>query len=131
MNTSLIGLEAANKMLPFLKSIVKDIVKLWDSIIKQRKVFEETKAKGEYTKDIKSSLNDLIDTINQYIKEVESLGCFIEEFKRGIVNIPSLCCGRKIFLTIQPMEEAEIGFWHELDETSADKQPIGKLNILE
>jgi len=131
MNTQLIGLEAANKMLPLLKSIVKDVMRLWNSILEQRKIFEEAEAKGEDTEDMKSSLNNLIDTINQYIKEVESLGCFIEEFKRGIVNIPSLCHGRKIFLTVKPIEETKVEFWHELDETHADKQPVGDLNILE
>ena len=131
MNTQLIGLKAANKMLPLLKSIVKDVMRLWDSIIEQRKILEEAEKKEVDTEDMKSSLNNSIDKINQYIKEIESLGGFVEEFKRGIINIPSLYHGRKIFLAVQPANETKIEFWHEIDETYSDKQSINNnSNIL-
>ena len=51
---------------------------------------------------------------------MEELGCFVEEFKRGIVNFPSLYNGRKVFLCWHPGED-HVGHWHELDETFNDR----------
>ena len=78
---------------------------------------------GERSQNLKLELNYLIDKINNYIREVEELGCFVEEFKRGIVNFPSLYNGRKVFLCWKPGEE-KVGYWHELDETYNDRMQI-------
>jgi hypothetical protein len=73
--------------------------------------------------NLKHDLNYLIDKINNYIREVEELGCFVEEFKRGIVNFPSLFNGRKVFLCWKPDEE-RVAFWHELDESFNERVQI-------
>ena len=54
--------------------------------------------------------------INSFIREVEELGCFVEEFKRGVVNFPSLYIGRKVFLCWNP-GDPHVMYWHELDES--------------
>ena len=124
------SIESANSMLPLLKSITKDVIRIWDKITEQRKIMEEQEAKGIDTQDSKTILNEHIDNINGYIKEIEALGCFIEEFKSGIINIPSLLSGRKIFFTVMPLEEDVITYWHEIDEINSDKKLIGNLKVL-
>ena len=125
------GIKSANKMMPLLKSITKNIIKLWHVIIEQRNKLDKAKKNNVNIEDVKTILNKSIDEVNEYIKEIEKLGCFVEEFKRGIVNIPSLYCGRKIFLAVIPTQEEKIKFWHELDETYSDKQTIDGFSILE
>ena len=124
MKSKLVSIEEANRMLPLLRSIVDDIRYCWEQIIAKRTRLEtlekgqegaeadagdtsggEDEVAQEIT-DVKSDLNRLIERINNYIREVEDLGCFVEEFKRGIINFPSLYHGRKVFLCWGLGEEA-------------------------
>ena len=136
MESRIISIDEANRMLPLLRHIVEDITANWEKIIFKRAQLERTE-KGHGTLEtaasregrdhsvqaLKCELNQLIDKINSYIREVEELGCFVEEFKRGIVNFPSLYCGRKVFLCWKP-DESMVAHWHELDETFNDRVPI-------
>ena len=135
MESKVISIQEANRMLPLLRRIVVDIMSHWEQIISKRTELEclekEVSAPGEDQTpsrtsglvDLKAELNYLIDKINNYIREVEDLGCFVEEFRRGIINFPSLFHGRKVFLCWKP-EEREVEHWHELDETFKDRVRI-------
>ena len=136
MEAKIISIEEANRMLPLLKGIVGDIMLKWKAIIEKRAELEciEKTSRGfvpgldlvekeNELRDLKHQLNSLIDKINSYIREVEALGCFVEEFKRGVVNFRSLYNWRKIFLCWQP-GDLSVGYWHELDETFNDRVAI-------
>jgi hypothetical protein len=135
MESKVISIQEANRMLPLLRRIVVDIMSHWEQIISKRTELEclekEISAPGEDQTpsqatglvDLKAELNYLIDKINNYIREVEELGCFVEEFRRGIINFPSLFHGRKVFLCWKP-DEREVEHWHELDETFKDRVRI-------
>ena len=142
MKSKLVSIEEANRMLPLLRSIVDDIRYCWEQIIAKRtrlecleKGQESPKSNGDEAEegepsdvdqeilDVKAELNRLIERINNYIREVEDLGCFVEEFKRGIINFPSLYHGRKVFLCWGQGEEG-VGHWHELDESFNDRVKI-------
>ena len=122
MSVKLLTLDEAQSMMPLLKSITRDIMETWSEIVKLRQSVEKQK---DLPADTKHDLNRLIDRINRYIKEVEALGVFVQEFKRGILTIPTLYHGRRVFLSVMPMQEDTIQYFHELDETPADRQPIG------
>ena len=139
MKSKLVTLEEAKQMLPLLRSIVSDIRVSWGKIIEKRtelECFEKEKgSRGEEESSpgaeewkrrpdaLKEELNGLIERINNYIREVEDLGCFVEEFKRGIINFPSLYHGRKVFLCWS-FGEDDVGHWHELDESFSDRVKI-------
>ncbi len=137
MESKVISIQEANRMLPLLRRIVIDITSHWEQIISKRTELEclekEISAPGEDQDragcrtngltDLKAELNYLIDKINNYIREVEDLGCFVEEFRRGIINFPSLFHGRKVFLCWKP-DERDVDHWHELDETFKDRIKI-------
>lgn len=118
----------ARKTLPYVKLIANDIMSTWQEIIIKRKLMEEKdKAKLDTTNE-KTELNLLIDKINGYIKEVEDLGCFAQEFRRGIIVWPSLRNGEKIFLCWSVGED-NIMYWHRLDETFKDKQALSGMML--
>ena len=136
MESRLISVDEANRMLPLLRHIVRDIIKNWELIIYKRTELEclekgldavgpglTPETRETNLQNLKHELNYLIDKINHYIREVEELGCFVEEFKRGIVNFPSVYAGRKVFLCWDPQEEC-VRHWHELDETYNDRVEI-------
>lgn len=119
-------------MLPLLERIVGDIRTTWDHIIQKRTQLELSEKDSRFDRDperenrveeLKRQLNGLIDRINGYIREVEELGCFVEEFKRGVINFPSLYLGRKVFLCWSPGDPT-VRFWHELDESYNERSPI-------
>jgi hypothetical protein len=140
MESRLISIEEANRMLPLLRQIVRDITANWDLIIYKRTeleclekgvdsgvVVQPKDVRDLSLQNLKQDLNYLIDRINSYIREVEDLGCFVEEFKRGIINFPSLFNGRKVFLCWKPDEEG-VSHWHELDESFNDRIRIKDTN---
>ncbi len=132
MESKVISIEGANRMLPLLRQIVVDVMTNWEEIISKRTEIEclekgrlsvtqdRSREPVQTTNELKSELNYLIDRINSYIREIEQLGCFVEEFKRGIINFPSLFHGRKVFLCWKP-DEHEVVHWHELDETFRER----------
>jgi len=136
MESKVISIQEANQMLPLIRQIVNDIMTHWEQIILKRTQLEclekevptpaGSRVDHEQTRrvsELKADLNYLIDKINYYIREVEELGCFVEEFKRGIINFPSLFHGRKVFLCWKP-DEQTVSHWHELDETFKDRVKI-------
>lgn len=137
----MISIDYANRMLPLLRHITGSIMETWDVIVAKRtglQVMEhsqdemirkglasptEEKKEEEKIEEMKADLNQLVSRINEYIKEIENLGCFVQEFKRGIINIPTLLNGRKVMLCWMP-EDKEVCYWHESDEMASDKRPI-------
>ncbi len=128
----ILSLEEANRMLPLLDQIVRDIMNTWTLILKRRSELEslekspdpqQEKTRDDEITELKADLNRLIDRINGYIREVEDLGCFVEEFKRGVINFPSLYIGRKVFLCWKP-GDLQVMYWHELDESYNERSPI-------
>lgn len=128
----LLTIGEANLMLPLVEKVVVDIVSVWDGIIQKRtelECLEKNPARESLAdrqgdaQELKQELNLLIDRINGYIREIEDLGCFVQEFKRGVINFPTLYVGRKVFLCWRPGDE-EVRYWHELDESFTERSPI-------
>ena len=115
----------ATKMLPLVKSITKDVQAYWDKLVVLRTEIESAFKKNniEAPSFLRDELNHLVDKTNAYIQEVESLGLYVAEFKRGIINFPSIRDGRKVLLSWK-MDEDVVEFWHELDETIDSRRHV-------
>jgi hypothetical protein len=112
-------------MLPLVKSITKDVQAYWDKLVVLRTEIESAFKKNniEAPSFLRDELNHLVDKTNAYIQEVESLGLYVAEFKRGIINFPSIRDGRKVLLSWK-MDEDVVEFWHELDETIDSRRHV-------
>jgi len=117
--------DQATKMLPLVKSITKDVQAYWDKLVVLRTEIESAFKKNniEAPSFLRDELNHLVDKTNAYIQEVESLGLYVAEFKRGIINFPSIRDGRKVFLSWK-MGEDVVEYWHELDETLESRRHV-------
>lgn len=110
-----IAIDDAVRMLPLLRSITIDIINYFSK-------FEVLQKDG--IEKNKEAMNELIAKINSCLKEVDALGCVVQELRRGVVAIPSLYRGREVFLCVIPTTDETVGYFHDIDETYQDRQKI-------
>lgn len=111
METNLISLGTANKMLSLMTPIVLDLKEKWEII-----------DKSINTDNLKDgiSLQKTIKTICRRVDEIEDLGCFLENIEEGVVDIPSKIDGERVMLCWQIGEE-EILYYHKRGESKQQR----------
>ncbi|MFH0736613.1 MAG: DUF2203 domain-containing protein [bacterium] len=92
--------QEAQKTLPLVKSIVKDIIRCGTEL----KVISEM---DDEAINNNGDIRHLILEMQKYIDELEELGCFYKDwsFDIGLVDFPSLIDGEEVFLCWRSDEE--------------------------
>ena len=82
--------EEADKILPLVKSIVRDILNKGFEI---RNIIDLSNK----SENIDSQLQFLIGEMEDYVHELEDLGCFYKDwnFEMGVVDFPSVIDGKE------------------------------------
>ena len=108
----------ANKTLPLVKKIVKDIL---DTTREMRLIAEDYDGKVEENPVVKKMAED----VNSFMNELEEIGCFYKDwnFTIGLVDFPSFIDGKEVYLCWRTDEE-EIRFFHGMDEGYSSRKPI-------
>ncbi len=108
----------ANKTLPLVKKIVKDIL---DTTREMRLIAEDYDGKVEENPIVKKMAED----VNHFMNELEEIGCFYKDwnFTIGLVDFPSYIDGKEVYLCWRTDEE-EIRFYHGMDEGYSSRKPI-------
>jgi hypothetical protein len=122
---------AANKMLPLVRAIVKDIIALAHTLRDRQARLEHFQKDGPALGVITSAqleeegaahesdlerLQDLTDELNQ-------LGVELKDYFTGLVDFPCLMDGREVYLCWKH-GEAELGWWHEIDTGFSGRQQL-------
>ena len=99
----------AKKTLPLVKQIVKDILKTAGEM---RPLAESLGNNAEND----SRIIKMMDNINEYLKEIEDLGCYYKDwnFSIGLVDFPSVIQGREVLLCWRS-DEDEITYYHNME----------------
>lgn len=110
--------EEAEKTLPLVRKIVKDII---NTAREMRLLAEEIEGKVEENPVIQK----MADNINEFMRELEEIGCVYKDwnFSDGLVDFPAIIEGREVFLCWKGDEE-NISFYHEMDKGFTDRKPI-------
>jgi hypothetical protein len=66
----------------------------------------------------------LIEQLVTGSHQLESLGVQIKDYKRGLVDFPSMRDGRIVFLCWQLGEGNEVEWWHDIEAGFAGRQPL-------
>jgi hypothetical protein len=108
----------ANKTLPLVKKIVKDIL---DTTREMRLIAEDYEGKVEENPVVKKMAED----VNHFMNELEEIGCYYKDwnFTIGLVDFPSFIDGKEVYLCWRTDEE-EIRFYHGMDEGYSSRKPI-------
>ena len=123
-------LEEANATLPYVRSIVEDIVKTYqrwrDGVHRYELVAADSRSEVGET-DEQAALREEVDAIarqiNAYIEELAAVGCILKGFDDGLIDFHSRLDGRDIFLCWK-LGEPEVMHWHETDAGFAGRQRI-------
>jgi hypothetical protein len=126
----LFTLAEAERTLPLVRRIVADLMAeypRWRAAVSRFELLTGgARADWGETSELVAARDDVAAAaacINQYLKELEAIGCVFKGFDAGLVDFYSLRDDRPIFLCWK-MGEPRIGYWHELDAGFGGRQPI-------
>ena len=102
--------EDANRTLPLVKKIVKDIL---DYSIELKTISDSTE--GEIEENIDAQ--KLIREIKGFMAELEDIGCYYKDwnFSIGLVDFPAIIDGEEVYLCWKSDEE-KIVHYHGINE---------------
>jgi hypothetical protein len=123
----------ANAMLPLVRAIVDDIVRLYNEVHDRRerlsKIRQISGGRDEehvYSEEVEQSERDLekdIDRLNGFVEELQGLGVILKDPVVGLVDFPGRIDGRDVCLCWK-LGEGDIGYWHELDAGFEGRQSL-------
>lgn len=122
----------ANKTLPLVRAIVRDITELAESLRTRHETLARLKAAGGQSNS-PAHEEELIDAQNQfdegreqlqaYANELTELGVELKDIHTGLVDFPAWMDNREVYLCWR-LGEPEVAHWHELEAGFAGRQPL-------
>ena len=127
---TLYGVEEANRVLPLVRSIVKDIVddfRLLRTAGRERRALEVESAgdpgDGHRLEELKDLVSKFSQRIEAYLQELSDLGLEVRDLELGLVDFPALIEGEPAYLSWR-LGEDRVGWWHPADKGFTDRTPV-------
>ena len=122
-------LEEASALLPVLRPLVEDLVdkrrdlaiKLLEAQTAKLMIADAGGAQRAAVQDAQAQ--EMQAEVVASIEHIQSHGCVVKDLDLGLLDFPALRGGQLVNLCWK-MDEAEIGFWHGIDEGFAGRQPL-------
>lgn len=120
--------EEANRTLPLVRRIVRDIVDGYPAFQRERASYRDVMLTPgpelqERLESLTEAIDDYGDRLRSLLAELDQVGCIVKDYQEGLVDFHSLYHGRPIFLCWK-LDEERIESWHELDSGFAGREPI-------
>ena len=120
----------ANRTLPLVKRVVADITALyptWRELV-YRYAYAAAQARPEWGEsneqlELRGDIEAVARNINQYLEELEQVGCVFKGFEQGLVDFYGKLDGRDVFWCWKVGED-RIEHWHDLEAGYAGRQPV-------
>lgn len=117
-------LDQANRSLPLVRRIVRDIVNAHGSATQLQAKLEGASARDASI--LRDQLADTVQKLEQYVIELEALGIELKDYDTGLVDFPGRSEGRDVYLCWKLGEE-KVAWWHDLHTGFAGRQPASTL----
>ncbi|MCA9320185.1 MAG: DUF2203 domain-containing protein [Planctomycetes bacterium] len=120
--------DDATRMIPLLRRIATDtkacqkLIDRHERAIRALKDRSGSKVDAELA-DHRAKLTQLAERQASCAKELEELGCFLDDARQGIVKLYGEINSRIVYFTWM-LGEPEVSFWHPIEKTHTDRQPI-------
>ena len=72
---------------------------------------------------LRASIDEVAGRINDYLGELEQIGCVFKGFEQGLVDFYGKLDGKEIFWCWKQGEE-KIEHWHDVKTGYAGRQPV-------
>jgi hypothetical protein len=120
--------EEANRTLPLVSRIVRDIVDGYPQFQRERESYHalDLAPGAELQRRLESlteAIDDYGDRLRSLLRELDQVGCVVKDYQEGLVDFHSLYHGHPIALCWK-LDEERVENWHELDSGFAGRQPI-------
>jgi hypothetical protein len=116
-------LEQANKALPLVTRIVRDIVNTHERATQLQAKLEETTGREPA---LQAQLDSSLEQLQDYVDELGSIGVELKDYESGLIDFPGRHQGRDIFLCWK-LGEDKVDHWHELHSGYAGRQSTNTL----
>jgi len=121
------SVEEANSLLPSVRPLVKKIQRAHAGIIAQQSAANQASENAEHggggiANGIAYAAN--LMKMTALVGELEALGVQLKDFRRGLIDFPSLRDGRVVLLCWQLGEGDRLEWWHDVDAGFAGRTPL-------
>ena len=129
MKGKIFTLDEAQKTLPLVRAIVRDVMGRYTSLrtrLKELRIGRDAFLAATSTdprRDLPPDIADIVDDLRSYVEELESLGCFLKDPEIGLVDFYGELGGEIVYLCWR-FGEDRIRFWHGLHTGYSGRQPI-------
>jgi hypothetical protein len=109
--------QEANKRLPLVREIVKDI------LVKGSEL-KAIMASGDGP-DQKKAYEKTMTQVNALVDELEGLGCYYKDwnFEKGLIDFPAVIDGQEVMLCWHG-DEADVRWYHGVEDGYQGRRPI-------
>lgn len=126
-------LDEANRSLPLVSRIVRDIVATHNRVTHLQGQAQPTsnKKKAAADNDVKASpsqkeLESAVDRLQGFVEELTEIGVELKDYQTGLIDFIGRHQGRDVYLCWK-LGETSVNFWHELHTGFAGRQPVSSL----
>ena len=127
------SLADANRTLPLVKRIVADIVALhpqWRDLVARYELVA-AQAKPDWGEppeqiELRRQVDSVAHQINDYLLELQQIGCVFKGFEQGLVDFYGRLEGRDVFWCWKVGED-KIEYWHDMEAGYAGRQLVPEL----
>jgi len=127
--TKTFTVEQANRMLPLVRRIVRDIVeahRAWSKAVQSYETaatWTRADSPSSQLSSLEADVKRLAVEIEGYLGELRELGVDFKGFEQGLVDFPGERDGRPICLCWK-LDEDDVMYWHETSDGYAGRQPL-------
>jgi hypothetical protein len=92
---TLFTVEDADRSLPLVRSIVEDVSKKWEELVRVREEYGSSSPEHDR----------IMRELAEYIQELKAIGCHLQDFEQGLVEFPTRIDGKEAILSWKLGEE--------------------------
>lgn len=120
--------DEANRTLPLVRRVVRDIVDdyaRWKKRIREYEVLAASEESEESAEQVgmRADIEKLAERIDGYIAELASIGCLFKGFEEGLVDFHAKMNGQDVLLCWR-LGEPAVEHWHEIEAGFGGRQPL-------
>jgi hypothetical protein len=126
------SIEEANEALDEVRPLTEELVGHRRSLVKlqERQAAVTTRIAGNggnvephELEDVQERLDEEVAGIARCVARIHEVGALVKDLDAGLVDFPALRDGEEILLCWR-LGEAEVGFWHGLEEGFSGRKPL-------